>query len=82
MLLILILTSPYYSYPCSFLALTGDQEVLICVCLWIGGFGVYLVLGILDQDDLYKELMRKAVVNIKILFMMTSFKFCLFIMSP
>ena len=28
---------------------------------WIGGFGVYSILWILDQDDLYKELTREAV---------------------
>ena len=42
---------------------------------WIGGFGVYSILGILDQDDLYKELTREAVFYVKISFMMTSFKF-------
>ena len=42
---------------------------------WIGGFGVYLILGILDQDDWYKELTQEAVFNVKISFMMTCFKF-------
>ena len=41
---------------------------------WIVGFGVYLILGILDQDDWYKELTQEAVFNVKISFMMTCFK--------
>ena len=42
---------------------------------WPGFFGVYLILGILDQDYWYKELTQEAVFNVKISFMMTCFKF-------
>ena len=36
---------------------------------WLGFFGVYLILGLLDQVDLYKELTREAVFDVMISFM-------------
>ena len=47
----------------------------IIFLIWIGGFGVYSIIGILDHVDLYKEITREAVFYVKISFMMTSFKF-------
>ena len=37
--------------------------------IWLGFFGVYSILGILDQVDMYKELTREAVFDVMISFM-------------
>ena len=43
------------------------------ICTLIGGFEVYSILGILYRVDLYKELTRKAVFDVKISFIYTQY---------